>query len=49
MSGWMRPACPGLQASCRFRLLHFVREVFIATRSLTFGGTRSAPPDVAKE
>lgn len=26
-------------------LLHFLREVFIATRSLTFGGTRPAPPD----
>ena len=25
-------------------LLLFLREVFIATRSLTFGGTRSAPP-----
>ncbi len=26
-------------------LLHFLREVFIATRALTFGGTRPAPPD----
>jgi len=26
-------------------LLLFLREVFIATRSLTFGGTRPAPPD----
>jgi len=25
-------------------LLLFLREVFIATRSLTFGGTRPAPP-----
>jgi len=30
-------------------LLLFLREVFIATRSLTFGGTRSAPADVAKQ
>ena len=30
-------------------LLLFLREVFIATRSLTFGGTRSAPTDVAKQ
>jgi len=40
-------------------LLHFLREVFIATRSLALGGTRPAPPaakralyrrgDVAKE
>jgi hypothetical protein len=30
-------------------LLLFLREVFIATRSLTFGGTRPAPADVAKQ
>jgi hypothetical protein len=29
-------------------LLLFLREVFIATSSLTFGGTRPAPADVAK-
>ena len=30
-------------------LLHFLREVFIATGSLTFGGTRVAPSNVAKQ
>jgi hypothetical protein len=30
-------------------LLLFLREVFIATSSLTFGGTRPAPADVAKQ
>lgn len=30
-------------------LLLFLREVFIATSSLTFGGTRPAAADVAKE
>jgi uncharacterized protein DUF2721 len=29
-------------------LLHFLREVFIATASLSFGGTRVAASDVAK-
>jgi uncharacterized protein DUF2721 len=29
-------------------LLHFLREVFIATASLSFGGTRVASSDVAK-
>jgi hypothetical protein len=29
-------------------LLHFLREVFIATGSLSFGGTRVASSDVAK-
>ena len=29
-------------------LLHFLREVFIATASLSFGGTRVAARDVAK-
>ena len=29
-------------------LLHFLREVFLATASLTFGGTRVAASDVAK-
>ena len=30
-------------------LLHFLREVFLATSSLTFGGTRVASSNVAKQ
>jgi hypothetical protein len=30
-------------------LLHFLREVFLATASLTFGGTRVASSNVAKQ